>query len=147
TLDGLMVADPASMMPVPKDAATVGEIMLRGNTVMRGYLKNPEATAEAFRGGWFHTGDLAVWHPDSYVEIKDRSKDIIISGGENISSIEVEEVLYRHPQVMEAAVVAKPDETWGETPCAFVTLKPDADEVSASDVIAFCRANMAHYKA
>ena len=108
---------------------TIGELLLRSNTVMKGYLKNPAATGEAFAGGWFHTGDLAVMHPDGYVEIKDRSKDIIISGGENISSIEVEEVLYRHPQIMEAAVVAKPDETWGETPCAFVTLKPDAGEV------------------
>ena len=104
------------------------------------------ATAEAFRGGWFHTGDLAVSHADGYIEVKDRSKDIIISGGENISSIEVEEVLYRHPMVMEAAVVAKPDETWGEAPCAFVTLKPDAGEVAASDIIAWCRANLAHYK-
>ncbi len=121
--------------------------MLRSNTIMKGYLKNPAATGEAFAGGWFHTGDLAVMHPDGYVEIKDRSKDIIISGGENISSIEVEEVLYRHPQVMEAAVVARPDEIWGETPCAFVTLKPDAGEVSAADIIALCRANLAHYKA
>jgi fatty-acyl-CoA synthase len=114
---------------------------------MKGYLLNPGATAEAFAGGWFHTGDLAVMHPDSYVEVKDRSKDIIISGGENISSIEVEEVLYRHPQVMEAAVVARPDERWGEAPCAFVTLKPDAAPVSAEDIIAFCRANLAHFKA
>ena len=113
---------------MPADGATIGELLLRSNTVMKGYLKNPEATDEAFAGGWFHTGDLAVMHPDGYVEIKDRSKDIIISGGENISSIEVEEVLYRHPQVMEAAVVAKPDAKWGETPCAFVTLKPDAGD-------------------
>jgi len=121
-------------------------LLLRSNTVMKGYLKNPAATGEAFAGGWFHTGDLAVMHPDGYVEIKDRAKDIIISGGENISSIEVEEVLYRHPQVMEAAVVAKPDATWGETPCAFVTLKPDAAEVTAADIVAWCRANLAHYK-
>jgi fatty-acyl-CoA synthase len=147
TLGGIMVADPETMAPVPKDARTVGEIMLRGNTVMRGYLKNPAATAEAFRGGWFHTGDLAVWHPDNYVEIKDRSKDIIISGGENISSLEVEEVLYRHPAVMEAAVVARPDERWGETPCAFVTLKPGAAAVAAEEIIGWCRQHLAHYKA
>jgi fatty-acyl-CoA synthase len=121
--------------------------MLRSNTLMKGYLKNPAASEEAFAGGWFHTGDLAVMHEDGYIEVKDRSKDIIISGGENISSIEVEEVLYRHPMVMEAAVVAKPDATWGETPCAFVTLKPDAGEVSEADIIAWCRANLAHYKA
>ena len=135
------------MRDVPADGETIGELLLRSNTVMKGYLKNPEATDEAFAGGWFHTGDLAVMHPDGYVEIKDRSKDIIISGGENISSIEVEEVLYRHPQVMEAAVVAKPDDKWGETPCAFVTLKPDAGDVAAADIIAWCRANLAHYKA
>jgi fatty-acyl-CoA synthase len=146
TLEGLMVADPVSLTPVPQDAATVGEIMLRGNTVMKGYLKNPAATAEAFRGGWLHTGDLAVWHPDGYVEIKDRSKDIIISGGENISSLEIEECLYRHPGVMEAAVVAQPDPTWGETPCAFVTLKPDAGPVGADDLIRWCRQHLARYK-
>jgi len=132
---------------VPPDGATIGELLLRSNTLMKGYLKNPAATNEAFAAGWFHTGDLAVMHPDGYVEVKDRSKDIIISGGENISSIEVEEVLYRHPQIMEAAVVAKPDEKWGETPCAFVTLKPDAGAVSAADITAWCRANLAHYKA
>jgi len=147
TLDHQRVADPATLRDVPADGMTIGELLLRSNTLMKGYLKNPAATDEAFAGGWFHSGDLAVMHPDSYVEIKDRSKDIIISGGENISSIEVEEVLYRHPQVMEAAVVAKPDETWGETPCAFVTLKPDADEVAAADIIAWCRANLAHFKA
>jgi fatty-acyl-CoA synthase len=146
TLDRQRVADPATLQDVPPDGATIGELLLRSNTLMKGYLKNPAATDEAFAGGWFHTGDLAVMHPDGYVEIKDRSKDIIISGGENISSIEIEEVLYRHPQIMEAAVVAKPDDKWGETPCAFVTLKPDADGVSAADVIAFCRANLAHYK-
>ncbi len=146
TLDGQRVADPETMRDVPADGATIGELMLRGNTMMKGYLKNPAATAEVFTGGWFHTGDLAVMHPDGYAEIKDRSKDIIISGGENISSIEVEEVLYRHPQVMEAAVVARPDDKWGETPCAFVTLKPDAGAVSAAEIIAFCRANLAHYK-
>ncbi len=147
TLGGLMVADPTTLAPVPRDGATMGEVMLRGNTLMKGYLRNPAATAEAFRGGWFHTGDLAVWHPDGYIEIKDRSKDIIISGGENVSSLEVEEVLYRHPDVMEAAVVAKPDAKWGETPCAFVTLKPEAPPVSADDVIAWCRAHLAHFKA
>jgi fatty-acyl-CoA synthase len=146
TLDGQRVADPETMQDVPADGITIGELMLRSNTIMKGYLKNPDASGEAFAGGWFHTGDLAVMHPDGYAEIKDRSKDIIISGGENISSIEVEELLYRHPQVMEAAVVAKADEKWGETPCAFVTLKPDASEVSAADIIAFCRANLAHYK-
>ena len=146
TVEGLMVADPRTLRPVPKDARTVGEVMLRGNTLMKGYLKNPAATAEAFRGGWFHTGDLAVWHPDGYIEIKDRSKDIIISGGENISSLEVEEVLYRHPAVMEAAVVARPDATWGETPCAFVTLKPGAGPVGAAEVLEWCRANLAHFK-
>jgi fatty-acyl-CoA synthase len=147
TLDGLQVADPVTLAPVPRDAGTVGEVMLRGNTVMKGYLGNPAATAEAFRGGWFHSGDLGVWHPDGYIEIKDRSKDIIISGGENISSLEVEEALYRHPAVMEAAVVARPDARWGETPCAFVTLKPDAAPVDAADLIVWCRAHLAHYKA
>jgi fatty-acyl-CoA synthase len=146
TLEGLMVASPETMAPVPSDAKTIGEIMLRGNTVMKGYLKNPAATAEAFRGGWFHTGDLAVCHPDGYVEIKDRSKDIIISGGENISSVEVEEVLYRHPAVMEAAVVARPDDKWGETPCAFVTLKPGAHAVAAEEILAWCREHLARYK-
>ena len=147
TLDRQRVVDPATMQDVPADGETIGEIVIRGNTVMKGYLANPGASNEAFAGGWFHTGDLAVMHPDGYVEVKDRSKDIIISGGENISSIEVEEVLYRHPQVMEAAVVARPDEFWGETPCAFVTLKPDAKPVSSAEIIAFCRANLAHYKA
>jgi len=147
TLDAQRVADPETLEDVPADGTTIGELLLRSNTVMKGYLKNSEATGEAFDGGWFHTGDLAVMHPDGYVEIKDRFKDIIISGGENISSIEIEEVLYRHPQIMEAAVVAKPDGKWGETPCAFVTLKPDAGEVGAADIIAWCRANLAHYKA
>jgi fatty-acyl-CoA synthase len=147
TLDGLMVADPVTLAPVPRDGATMGEVMLRGNTLMKGYLRNPVATEEAFRGGWFHTGDLAVWHPDGYIEVKDRSKDIIISGGENVSSLEVEEVLYRHPAVMEAAVVAKPDPKWGETPCAFVTLKPEAPSLSVDDVIGWCREHLAHFKA
>ncbi len=145
TLGELKVADPESMVPVPPDGRTIGEIMLRGHTVMKGYVKNPGATEEAFRGGWYHSGDLAVMHVDGYAEVKDRSKDIIISGGENISSLEVEEVLYRHPAVMEAAVVARPDPVWGETPCAFVTLKEGAT-ATAEDIIAFCRANMAHYK-
>ncbi len=146
TLADLMVAEPAGMAPVLRDGRTIGELMLRGNTVMKGYLKNPAASREAFRGGWFHTGDLAVRHPDGYVEIKDRSKDIIISGGENISSLEVEEVLYKHPAVMEAAVVAQPDEKWGEVPCAFVTLKPGGAEVGAAEIIAFCRRRLAHFK-
>jgi len=145
TLGGLMVADPDTMEKVPADGETLGEIMARGNTVMKGYLNNPDATDEAFRGGWYHTGDLAVEHPDGYVEVKDRSKDIIISGGENISSLEIEEVLYKHPEVMEAAVVAKADDKWGETPCAFVTLKDGAGAVEAADIIQWCRDNMAHY--
>jgi fatty-acyl-CoA synthase len=147
TLEELMVADPESLEPVPADGATMGEVVLRGNTVMKGYLKNRPTTDAAFRGDWFHSGDLAVVHPDGYIEIKDRSKDVIISGGENISSLEVEEVLYRHPEVMEAAVVARADQHWGETPCAFVTLKPEAARVTEADIIAFCRDNMAHYKA
>lgn len=146
TLSGVMVGDPNSMEPVPKDGKTIGEIFLRGNTIMKGYLKNPKATEEAFRGGWFHTGDLAAWHPDGYLEIKDRLKDIIISGGENISTIEVEDALYRHPAVLEAAVVARPDEKWGETPCAFVTLKPDGPEVTEEELIRFCREKLAGFK-
>ncbi|MCC5857695.1 MAG: acyl-CoA synthetase [Ectothiorhodospiraceae bacterium] len=145
-LEGLMVADPETLEPVPDDGETMGEIFMRGNTVMKGYLKNPAATDKAFKGGWFHTGDLAVRHPDGYVEIKDRLKDIIISGGENISTIEVEDVLYRHPAVLEAAVVAKPDEKWGETPCAFVTLR-DGQEATEQDIITFCREHLAHFKA
>ena len=145
-LDGLMVADPASLAPVPADGAAIGEILMRGNIVMKGYLKNPGATEEAFAGGWFHTGDLGVTHPDGYIELKDRSKDIIISGGENISTVEVESVLYRHPAVLEAAVVARPDPQWGETPCAFVTLK-DGAQADAADIIAFCRRHLAHFKA
>ncbi len=146
TLEDAAVLDPATMAPVPADGATMGELMLRGNTVMKGYLKNPSASDEAFAGGWFHTGDLAVMHSDGYVEIKDRAKDIIISGGENISSLEVEEVLYKHPDVMEAAVVARPDEKWGETPQAFVTLKPGASGVTEADIIAWCRTHLAHFK-
>src|SRR5438093_2905693 len=129
TLAALQVADSATTAPVPRDGATLGEVMLRGNTIMKGYFKNPPATAAAFAGGWYPTGDLAVWHPDNYIEVKDRLKDIIITGGENVSSLEVEECLYRHPQVMEAAVVARPDPHWGETPCAFVTLKSDAQDI------------------
>ena len=132
--------------PVPRDGQTVGEIMMRGNTVMKGYLKNPDATAQTLVGGWYLSGDLAVWHPDGYIEIKDRSKDIIISGGENISSLEVEEILTRHPAVMIAAVVARPDPTWGETPCAFLELKPDAPSVTEAEVIGFCRERMARFK-
>src|SRR5581483_1851056 len=144
-LEGLMVADAETLKPVPPDGATMGEVFMRGNVVMKGYLKNTKATDEAFAGGWFHTGDLGVAHPDGYIELKDRSKDIIISGGENISTIEVESVLYRHPAVLEAAVVARPDTNWGETPCAFVTLKPGA-QATAEDIIGFCRESMARYK-
>ncbi|NQU61574.1 MAG: acyl-CoA synthetase [Rhodospirillales bacterium] len=147
TLFEQAVLDPATMTPVPDDGETIGELMLKGNTVMKGYLKNSAATDEAFSGGWFHTGDLGVVHPDGYVEIKDRSKDIILSGGENISSLEVEEALYRHSQVMEAAVVAMPDEEWGESPCAFVTLKPVATAVSEDDIIQWCKDHLAHFKA
>jgi len=145
-LASLTVADPQTGIPVARDGATLGEVMLRGNTVMKGYLANPSATAAAFRAGWFHTGDLAVWHPDNYIEIKDRAKDIIISGGENISSLEIEECLYRHPLVMEAAVVARPDARWGESPCAFVTLKPDAGALSADEIVGWCREHLAHFK-
>lgn len=145
-LDGLMVADPTTLAPVPSDGETLGEIFMRGNNVMRGYLKNPDATRDCFRGGWFASGDLGVMHPDGYVELKDRSKDIIISGGENISSVEVEDVLYKHPSILEAAVVARPDEKWGETPCAFVTLKAGED-ASSEDIIEFCRSHMARFKA
>jgi fatty-acyl-CoA synthase len=145
-LEDATVLDAGTMLPVPADGTTMGELMLRGNTLMKGYLKNPSASAEAFAGGWFHTGDLAVLHPDGYVEIKDRAKDIIISGGENISSLEVEEVLYKHPDVMEAAVVARADPKWGETPHAFVTLKPGADAVSDADIITWCRTHLAHFK-
>lgn len=144
-LEAVMVADPLTLQPVPQDGETMGEIFMRGNNVMKGYLKSPESTQEAFKGGWLHSGDLAVWHPDGYVEIKDRSKDIIISGGENISSIEVEGALYKHPAILEAAVVARPDPKWGETPCAFVTLKEGAT-ASDTEIMAFCRDHLAHYK-
>jgi len=143
--DGATVRDPDTLAPVPADGQTMGEVMFRGNIMMKGYLGNPQATAEAFAGGWFHTGDLAVVDPDGYIKIKDRSKDIIISGGENISSIEVEDVLYRHPAVMVAAVVALPDPKWGETPCAFVELKAGAT-ASSEDIIAFCKEHLAGFK-
>jgi len=143
--EAVTVMDPETMKPVPADGETMGEIMFRGNITMKGYLKNPKATQEAFEGGWFHSGDLAVMYPDGYVKIKDRSKDIIISGGENISSIEVEDVLYRHPAVLAAAVVAKPDPKWGETPCAFLEVKPDA-QVTAEDIVAHCKKHLAGFK-
>jgi fatty-acyl-CoA synthase len=145
-LEDLAVLDPETLAPVPADGATLGEVMFRGNVVMKGYHRNPDATERAFDGGWFRSGDLGVLHPDGYVQLKDRSKDIIISGGENISSIEVEEALYRHPAVALAAVVAMPDEKWGETPCAFVELKPGAAATEA-ELIGWCRDRMAHYKA
>ena len=144
--EAMMVADPETLQPVPRDGQTMGEIFFRGNITMKGYLKNPRATEEAFRGGWYHTGDLAVVHADGYVKIKDRSKDIIISGGENISTLEVEDVLYSHPAVLEAAVVARPDEKWGETPCAFVNLKPGAAPVTAEEIIGWCRSRLAGFK-
>jgi len=144
-LEALEAMDPKTMRPVPRDGETLGEVMFRGNIVMKGYLKNPKATADAFVGGWFHSGDLGVMHPDGYIQLKDRSKDIIISGGENISSIEVEDVLYKHPAVQAAAVVAKPDEKWGETPCAFVELKP-GKQAGSEEIIAWCRDNLARYK-
>ena len=143
--EAITVLDTDTLQPVPADGETMGEIMFRGNLVMKGYLKNPKATAEAFAGGWFRTGDLAVMHPDGYVKIKDRSKDVIISGGENISSLEVEEVLYRHPAVMTAAVVARPDEKWGEVPAAFIEVKEGAN-VTADDIVAHCREHLARYK-
>ena len=141
----LDVLDPETMQRVPHDGETLGEVMFRGNTVMKGYLKNPKSTDAAFAGGWFHSGDLGVMHPDGYIQLKDRSKDIIISGGENISSIEVEDALYKHPAVQAAAVVAKPDEKWGETPCAFVELKPGQD-ATIDELVAWCKQNLAGYK-
>ncbi len=145
-VDRMIVADPATLEPVARDGETMGEIMLCGNTLMKGYLKNETATDEAFAGGLYHSGDLAVWHGDGYIEVKDRSKDIIISGGENISSLEVEEVLYKHPRIMDAAVVARPDEKWGESPCAFIAVTADGGSLTADEVVAFCRENMAAYK-
>lgn len=150
-LEGLDVVNTQNMKPVPADGTTVGEIVFRGNVVMKGYLKNPKANEEAFAGGWFHSGDLAVKHPDNYVEIKDRSKDIIISGGENISSVEVENILYQHPAILEVSVVSRPDERWGESPCAFVTLKSSGTEKSsderrmAEDILRFSRSKMPAY--
>jgi fatty-acyl-CoA synthase len=145
TLEALDVMDPETVTPVPADGASMGEVMFRGNVVMKGYLKNPKSSAEAFAGGWFHSGDLGVKHPDGYIQLKDRSKDIIISGGENISSIEVEDALYKHPAVQAAAVVAKSDDKWGETPCTFVELKP-SEMVSAEELIGWCRQKLAGYK-
>ena len=144
-LEGLTVMDPSTMTPVAADGESLGEVMFRGNIVMKGYLKNPEATEEAFAGGWFHSGDLGVLHPDGYIQLKDRSKDIIISGGENISSIEVEDVLYKHAAVAACAVVGKADEKWGETPVAFIELKPGAG-ATAEEIIAWCRDHLARYK-
>ena len=144
-LEALDVLDPATMQPVPRDGETLGEVMFRGNVVMKGYLKNKSATEKEFAGGWFHSGDLGVIHPDGYIQLKDRSKDIIISGGENISSIEVEDALYKHPAVSAVAVVAKPDDKWGETPCAFVEFKPGAS-ATAEELIAWCRSQLAAYK-
>jgi 3-(methylthio)propionyl---CoA ligase len=144
-LEGLAVIDPKTMAPVPADGRTLGEVMFRGNIVMKGYLKNPAATEEAFAGGWFHSGDLGVLHPDGYIQLKDRSKDIIISGGENISSIEVEDVLYKHPAVAACAVVARPDEKWGETPVAFIELKPGA-AATAEEIFGWCQDRLARYK-
>jgi len=143
--DQLMVADPETLEPVPKDGKTMGEIFMRGNLVMKGYLKNPKTTQASFKGGWFHSGDLAVWDEDGYVQIKDRSKDIIISGGENISSLEIESVLFKHPKILEAAVVASSDEKWGEVPCAFVSLKP-GQELPVQELIAYCREELAGFK-
>jgi len=144
-LEDLMVVNPETLEPVPDDGQTMGEVVMRGNIVMKGYLKNPEGTEQSFAGGWFHTGDLGVLHPDGYIELKDRSKDIIISGGENISSVEIENVLYQHPDILEAAVVACPDDNWGETPCAFVVLKSGIS-VQEKEVIKFCRTRLAGFK-
>ncbi len=144
-LEGLTVMDPETMEDVAADGETLGEVMFRGNIVMKGYLKNKKATDEAFAGGWFHSGDLGVMHSDGYIQLKDRSKDIIISGGENISSIEVEDVLYKHPAVAAAAVVAKPDTKWGETPCAFVETQAGA-KVTEEEIIAWCKEKLARYK-
>ncbi|MFD2190558.1 acyl-CoA synthetase [Pistricoccus aurantiacus] len=145
-LEALCVADSETLEPVPKDGETIGEILMRGNNVMKGYLKDEQATETALRGGWYHTGDLAVWHPDGYIEIKDRLKDIIISGGENISTIEVEDVIYSHPAVEEAAVVARPDEKWGETPCAFIKLKAGQEDTTVQEIVAYCREHLAGFK-
>lgn len=146
TMSDMMVADPSTLEPVRQDGMAIGEVFLRGNSVMKGYLNNADETRKAFSGGWFHTGDLGVWHADGYIEIKDRSKDIIISGGENISTLEIESALYNHPSVLEAAVVAAPDEHWGEIPCAFITVKQGTDELSEDDVITHCREHLAGFK-
>lgn len=143
--DEIMVADSETMEPVPKDGKTMGEIFIRGNLTMKGYLKNPRTTEDSFAGGWFHSGDLAVWYEDGYCQIKDRSKDIIISGGENISSLEVESILFKHPKILEAAVVASPDKKWGEVPCAFVTLKA-GEEMTIGELVAYCREELAGFK-
>ena len=144
-LEALDVLDPETMQPVMRDGEALGEVMMRGNVVMKGYLKNKSSTEKAFAGGWFHTGDIGVMHADGYIQLKDRSKDIIISGGENISSIEVEDALYKHPAVATAAVVAKPDDKWGETPCAFVELKP-GQTATADELMQWCKKNLAGYK-
>ena len=146
SLECMQVADPQTLQELPRDGTSIGEVLMRGNVVMKGYLKNPEANAAIFRGGWYHTGDLAVRHPDGYIEVKDRLKDIIISGAENISTIEVESIIYRHPSVLEAAVVAKPHDHWGEVVCAFVELKTGSPQVSEAELIAFCRERLAHFK-
>ena len=145
-MEEIDVLDPKTMDPVPRDGATMGEIMIRRNSVMKGYYKNKEATEESFKDGWFHSGDLAVMYPDGYIQIKDRSKDIIISGGENISSVEVENILAKHPAVSLVAVVAKPHEKWGETPCAFVELNQGYEKTTEAELIDFCRENMAGFK-
>jgi fatty-acyl-CoA synthase len=145
-LEKMIVADPETCKELPWDGLTMGEVLMRGNSIMKGYLKNPKTTEKTFAGGWYHTGDLAVRHPDGYIEVKDRLKDIIISGAENISTIEVESVIYRHPAVLEAAVVARPDDKWGEVPCAFVELKNGAS-LSEDEFFAYCRERMAHFKA
>ena len=144
-LEALDVRDPDTLAPVARDGETIGEVMFRGNVVMKGYLKNRSATAKAFAGGWFHSGDLGVMHPDGYVELRDRQKDVIISGGENISSVEVEQALARHPAVFDVAVVATPDQKWGERPKAFVELN-DGEQLDEAELLAFCKANLARYK-
>lgn len=146
TIERLMVANPETLEPCPSDGKTLGEVMLQGNGIMKEYLEDKAETQRAFRGGWYHTGDLAIRHPDGYIEIRDRAKDIIITGGENVSTIEVEDVLYRHPAVLEAAVVAKPDDFWGEAPCAYVTLRPGFENTAADEIVGFCRENLAHFK-
>ena len=145
-MEGLAVMKPETMTHVKKDGEEIGEIMIKGNCVMKGYLKNKEATDEAMSGGWFHSGDLAVMHPNGYIQIKDRSKDIIITGGENVSSVEIENTLYKHSSVLFAAVVAKPDEKWGETPCAFIELKDPDDSVTEIEIIKFCKETLAGFK-